>query len=140
MTDGVPTSVLDACGCCEVGPEEPSVSNRPGLTAVAYRIGTHPDFLRRMLAALPAAPYPHDPSDANRPRPLESLTTRSTDDPSIALLDAWATVADVLAFYQERIANEGYLRTVTELRSVLEPARSSPSPSKPRSALPRARW
>ena len=31
--------------------------------------------------------------------------------PSIALLDAWATVADVLTFYQERIANEGYLRT-----------------------------
>jgi len=124
MTDGVLTDLLDPCGCCEMGLEEPFVSNRPGLTAVAYRIGTHPDFLRRMLAALPAAPYPHDPSDANRPRPLESLTTRSTDDPSIALLDAWATVADVLAFYQERIANEGYLRTVTELRSVLELARS----------------
>jgi hypothetical protein len=32
-------------------------------------------------------------------------------------------VADVLTFYQERIANEGYLRTATERRSVLEMAR-----------------
>ena len=39
------------------------------------------------------------------------------------MLDAWAVVADVLTFYQERIANEGYLRTATERRSVLELAR-----------------
>ena len=39
------------------------------------------------------------------------------------MLDAWAAVADVLTFYQERIANEGYLRTATERRSVLELAR-----------------
>jgi hypothetical protein len=32
-------------------------------------------------------------------------------------------VADLLGFYQERIANEGYLRTATERRSVLELAR-----------------
>ena len=35
-------------------------------------------------------------------------------------LDAWAVVADVLTFYQERIANEGYLRTATEPRSIRE--------------------
>ncbi len=59
--------------------------------------------------------------------PLEQvrrgLTTRASDDPALALLDGWATVADVLTFYQERIANEGYLRTATERRSVLELAR-----------------
>ena len=48
---------------------------------------------------------------------------RDDDDFSIALLDAWATVADVLTFYQERIANEAYLRTATERLSVLELAR-----------------
>ena len=31
---------------------------------------------------------------------------------------------DVLTFYQERIANEGYLRTATERRSMLELARA----------------
>ncbi len=35
-----------------------------------------------------------------------------------------ACVADVLTFYQERIANEGFLRTATERRSVLELARA----------------
>src|SRR6185503_10204647 len=56
-------------------------------------------------------------------RPLLHLTTREPDDPSIALLDAWAMIADVLTFYQERIANEGYLRTATERRSIIELAR-----------------
>ena len=46
------------------------------------------------------------------------------DDPAIALLDAWAVAGDVLTFYQERIANEGFLRTATERRSVLELARA----------------
>jgi predicted phage baseplate assembly protein len=55
--------------------------------------------------------------------PLSALGTRENDDFSIALLDAWATVADVLTFYQERIANEGYLRTATEPCSIFELAR-----------------
>ena len=55
--------------------------------------------------------------------PLKRLTTREPGDPSIALLDAWAMLADVLTFYQERIANEGYLTTATERRSVLELAK-----------------
>jgi predicted phage baseplate assembly protein len=54
---------------------------------------------------------------------LGQLDPAATDDPAIALLDAWATVADVVTFYQERIANEGFLRTATERRSVLELAR-----------------
>src|SRR5262249_53764281 len=54
---------------------------------------------------------------------LRALKTRERSDPAIALLDAWATVADILTLYQERIANEDYLRTATERRSVLEQAR-----------------
>ena len=57
-------------------------------------------------------------------RPLADLATRASDDPSIALLDAAAVVADVLTFYQERIANDGFLRTAIERRSVLEMARA----------------
>ena len=55
---------------------------------------------------------------------LPQLDPTATDDPAIALLDAWATVADIVTFYQERIANEGFLRTATERRSVLELARA----------------
>jgi hypothetical protein len=54
---------------------------------------------------------------------LAGLATHDVGDPSVALLDAWAVIGDVLSFYQERIANEGYLRTATERRSVLEQAR-----------------
>ncbi|HEY4561382.1 MAG TPA: hypothetical protein VIJ36_00295, partial [Thermoanaerobaculia bacterium] len=100
------------CGCCEgTEPLTPrTIFNRPGLDALAYRIGTQSAFLETMKAELS--------SEA-----LAGLTTREGSDPSIALLDAWAVVADVLTFYQERIANEGYLRTATERRSVLELAR-----------------
>ncbi|HEU4596499.1 MAG TPA: hypothetical protein VFS10_15290, partial [Pyrinomonadaceae bacterium] len=112
------------CGCCE-GTEQltpASTVNRPGLGALAYRVGTHGSFLETMLARLSnhalVAPTGEEP-----PRPLQALTTRDARDASIAFLDAWATVADVLTFYQERIANEGYLRTATERRSLMELAR-----------------
>jgi hypothetical protein len=85
-------------------------TNRPALPAIAYRIGTHSAFFETMKARLSSRHYPQ----------LAGLTSREPDDPAIALLDAWAMVGDVLTFYQERIANEGYLRTATERRSVLE--------------------
>jgi uncharacterized phage protein gp47/JayE len=112
---------LDECGCCEVAPSLETVWNRPGLPSLAYRVGIHPTFLQSMLRNLPAQEVL---DGSTRPRPLEGLGTRSTDDPTIALLDAWAVVADVLTFYQERIANEGFLRTARERGSVLELARA----------------
>jgi predicted phage baseplate assembly protein len=54
---------------------------------------------------------------------LHKLTTRNSDDFTVALLDAWAVASDVLTFYQERIANESYLHTATERLSVLQLAR-----------------
>jgi hypothetical protein len=114
------------CGCCE-GLEEltpETTANSPGLDAISYRVGTHATFLETMKARLSAHCLGADgPDCGGRPRPLLALTTRAADDPSVAMLDAWATVADVLTFYQERIANEGYLRTATERRSLLELAR-----------------
>lgn len=90
-----------------------SVANQPGLNALAYRVGTHASFLETMKARLGSSDF----------SALKNLTTCDANDPSVALLDAWATVADVLTFYQERIANEGYLRTAGERRSLLELAR-----------------
>ena len=117
---------LDSCGCgpssLPASSESSGVTNPPGLPALAYRIGTHPTFLERMLRRLPSQTVP--PDDPGGARPLAALTTRAADDPAIALLDAWATAADVLTFYQERIANEAFLRTATERRSVLELART----------------
>jgi Baseplate J-like protein len=103
------------CDCCQgthaITPEV--IDNRPGLSALRYRVGTHGAFLETMKARLSSQDFPA----------LARLTTRETNDASIALLDAWATVGDVLSFYTERIANEGYLRTATERRSIFELAR-----------------
>ncbi|MUL34952.1 putative baseplate assembly protein [Gloeocapsopsis dulcis] len=124
----------EECGCCE-GIEKLTPianSNRPGLSALSYRVGTHGSFLETMKAALSslALEIPVEeldeqgkPKAPKKINPLTNLQTRVSDDPAIALLDAWATVADVLTFYQERIANEGYLQTATEQRSILELAR-----------------
>lgn len=127
MSD-TPIDKLDDCGCCGAEPAAPAVRNRPGLDQLAYRAGTHGTLLRGMLDRLPAWAIPKNEATtdelANPPRPLAALTTRDPADPAIALLDAWACVGDVLTFYQERIANEGYLRSATERRSILELARA----------------
>jgi hypothetical protein len=102
-----------ACGCGATAGTPLPLYNRPGLSSLAYRVGTYADFRATMQ---------RDLSDAALPA-LAGLRTREADDPAMALLDAWAVGADVLSFYQERIANEGYLRTATERRSVLELAR-----------------
>src|SRR5215212_601865 len=115
MSEQINTSPTAACGCCEgLAASTPvEVYNRPGLAAVAYRVGTHAEFKQSMLARLSASDLPA----------LRSLNTRDDDDFAVALLDAWAMVADVLTFYQERIANESYLRTAIERGSLLELAR-----------------
>jgi hypothetical protein len=112
---------LDNCGCCEPDPLPSPIYNRPGLPALSYRAGSYGTFLRRMMNRLSAFALPD--GDHEGERPLADLSTRELDDPSVALLDASAVVADVLTFYQERIANEGFLRTSVERQSILELAR-----------------
>ena len=100
--------------CAGVAPATPVlIDNPPGQPTVAARVGTYATFLASMLAGL---------SDTDRPA-LATFTSRSPDDVTIAVLDAFACAADVLTFYQERYAQENYLRTATEQRSVLELAR-----------------
>jgi hypothetical protein len=116
------------CNCCSgIEPATPMPEgNPPGLSAIRYRVGTYATFYETMLARLSSlhldVPSAHG-TGTDRIYPLSRLTTREPNDPAIALLDAWAIVGDVLAFYQERIANEGYLPTAIERRSLLELAR-----------------
>jgi hypothetical protein len=113
------------CGCCAGIQIATPVSevNSPGLSALSYRVGTYATFFETMVARLSNL-YLDVPSaggnGTDRIYPLKQLTTRELTDPSIAMLDAWAVVADVLTFYQERIANEGYLPTAIQRRSILE--------------------
>jgi hypothetical protein len=85
---------------CGLPPPFPKpIDNRPGLAAIAYRIGTYADFRDYMLRAL------------DREDVLRRWTHRGADDPGIALLESGAVVADILTFYQQLYANEAYLRT-----------------------------
>jgi hypothetical protein len=94
-------------GCQDSQGQTPlPVDNRPGLPAIATRIGTFSSFRATMLGEL-----------ASRPG-LAALSTRDSDDHSIAVLEQWAALADVLTFYGERYANEAYLRTATRDDSV----------------------
>src|SRR5436190_4260258 len=102
------------CECKGVDRYTPvAIYNPAGLSAFTYRVGNHGRFKAQMLADI-----------SSSKKPLSDLSTRTDRDLSIALLDSWATIADVLSFYQERIANEGFLRTATERKSVMELARS----------------
>ena len=115
MSCGCQSTGEQLCGCCTgIAQLTPAVIvNRPALTAIAYRVGTYATFLATMEAAL---------SGSNVPA-LAGLRTRSNGDFSIALLDAWSEVLDILTFYTERLANEAYLGTAIEGRSVFELAR-----------------
>lgn len=107
--------MTQCCSCCAGGLHEgpASLLNRPGLGKLDFRLGAHASFRKAMLARLSSTTYPQ----------LGGLRTREATDFSIAFLDACAVVGDVLCFYQERIANEGYFGTATERRSLLELAR-----------------
>jgi hypothetical protein len=103
------------CGCCAgtsvQTPQQPV--NLPGLSSVSRRIGTWATFKESLLARLSSSDYPA----------LASLRARSDDDFTVAFLDASAMVLDILTFYQERLANESYLRTAGQLRSLSELSR-----------------
>jgi uncharacterized phage protein gp47/JayE len=82
-----------------IPPTPEAIHNRPGLEEIDYRVGTYATFRRAMIESIA------DNSE------LRDWTTRESEDFGIALLEMWAYLADILTFYQERIANEAYLRT-----------------------------
>jgi hypothetical protein len=106
------------CASCQARKAVTPLSeiNRPGLDALQYRVGTFGSFREAMLDYITlqpvANPNPSDPSQSFR------LTSRSSDDYGIAMLELWAYVCDVLTFYQQAIANEAYLRTATQRASL----------------------
>ncbi|WP_405689880.1 putative baseplate assembly protein [Streptomyces sp. NBC_00057] len=104
------------CGCAgtsagghdeRVAPARPH--NPPGRNALDYRVGAYGSFLSALLDRLASPAYPA----------LDKLTVRTPDDPAIGLLDATAVLGDLLTFHSERIADEAYLRTANEHRSLV---------------------
>ncbi|MFJ8074331.1 putative baseplate assembly protein [Streptomyces sp. NPDC096176] len=103
-------SGMCGCGCGGHGERQapPTLHNPPGRTSLDYRVGEYGSFLAAMLDRLASPAYPA----------LRGLTVRAPDDPAIGLLQSWAVVGDLLTFHSERIADEAYLRTANEHRSL----------------------
>lgn len=99
----------DTCGCCQgpTGLTPGAIENRPGLSAISYRVGTFGSFRASMLHKIASTPE------------LVDLRMRRSDDYAITILELWAAVADVLTFYQERAANEAFLRSSLHRDSML---------------------
>ncbi|QIG49851.1 hypothetical protein G5V57_20275 [Nordella sp. HKS 07] len=94
------------CGCSDTA-RPLVIYNRPGLSEIAYRVGTFASFREAMLLSI------------SQEAALAHLTSRESDDYAITILELFAALADVLSFYNERIANELYLRTARERDSLL---------------------
>ena len=93
--------------------------NPPERKELSYRAGTYTTVLSRLVNYLSVR------QDPQKQVPELNLNTDPQENWGVGLLQACAIVIDVLTFYQERIANEGYLSTATERRSVLELARAT---------------
>ncbi|WP_234333496.1 putative baseplate assembly protein [Streptomyces viridochromogenes] len=112
-TEGTITDDCTCGGACRGGHDErlapAPVHNPPGRTALDYRVGEYGSFLAALLDRLASPAYPA----------LGGLTVRTPDDPAIGLLDATAVLGDLLTFHSERIADEAYIRTANEHRSLV---------------------
>jgi uncharacterized phage protein gp47/JayE len=54
------------------------------------------------------------------PQLLPNWSDRSESDFGVVLIELFAYVADILSYYQDRVANEAYLASATQRRSVAE--------------------
>jgi hypothetical protein len=106
------------CPCDGETPAAPV--NLPQLSAIAYRVGDYASFRRAVLTPLFAPGTP-------LPQPLEQTLsidgapvwrTDGAGDLAVMIAEWFAYVADVVAFYNERIANQDYLRTADLPESV----------------------
>jgi hypothetical protein len=99
------------CCPCDVfeHPGKPVIAG--GLPALPRQLAGLPEYRLAMLRDIPRYP------------PLSRWRARAGDDLGIMLLEMWAYVLDLLGFYDERIANETYLRTAVlppSLRRLVE--------------------
>jgi hypothetical protein len=114
--------ILSTNGCrCDQLDFPPKPNIPAGLSALPRQLAGFPEFRLAMLRHVPAhvlidaAEFP-----VNLQRPLRHWRAREGNDLGIMLLEMWAYVLDVLAFYEERIANESYLPTAIQPSSLQE--------------------
>ena len=89
-------------GCaCDHGRFPPCMSIAAALPSLQRQMIGFPQYREHLL------------SSASRRAELAGWQGRAEDDLGVMLLESWAYVLDILQFYDERIANESYVRTAT---------------------------
>lgn len=83
---------------------------------ISAGLGDYASFRQEMFDLIPRVVV--NTGGKSVTRPLARLNREVPTDPTLALVDAFAEVADVLSFYQDRVLNEGYLSTAVEYRSL----------------------
>jgi hypothetical protein len=111
---------MTVCCPCDVldHPRKPVIP--AGLSALPRQLDGLPEYRLAMLRDIPLFP------------PLSGWRAREGDDLGVMLLEMWAYVLDILGFYDERIANETYLRTAVlrpSLRKLVELIGYQPRPA-----------
>src|SRR5262249_53292242 len=108
---------MSVCPCDQPTPLILSIP--AGLDALPRQLRSFPEVREALLHALPSKPA------------LDKWRARGQRDLGLMWLEMWAYVSDVLAFYDERIANETYLRTARlkpSLRRLVELLGFVPTP------------
>ncbi|HLN39991.1 MAG TPA: hypothetical protein VK337_19590 [Xanthobacteraceae bacterium] len=105
MSNQQSTAAVCPCGTV-VFPQV--ICNLPDLPAIAYRIGDFNAFRYQLLQPLQTPPETE----------LTVWRPGAEGDLAVQMMEWWAYVGDILTFYNERIANESYLRTALLPESV----------------------
>ena len=87
-------------------PERPQIGAVGRQPVIDYVTKDYEGFKQAMLGQIPVL--------------LPNWTNRSESDFGVVLIELFAYVADILSYYQDRVANEAFLATATQRRSVGE--------------------
>jgi hypothetical protein len=88
------------------------IYNPPGLSAISYRVGEYTSFIETLMQNLPGEVA------------LQGWHPTADGDLAVQLLEWWAYIADILTFYNERIANNSYIGTAV-VPAATQPATGS---------------
>ncbi len=91
---------------CETFVHPRVIFNPPGRDWISYRVGEYDTFRHALLLSLPGETE------------LALWRPGSSGDLAVQMVEWWAYLADILTFYNERIATQSYLRTADLPESV----------------------
>jgi len=97
---------------CEGFTHPQVIFNPPGRSDISYRLGDYASFRRVLL--LPLKDVAANLTESE----LTNWNPGAEADLAVQMVEWWAYLADILTFYNERVANESYLRTAALPESV----------------------